>query len=231
MPGLVYRLNQGGAIDSWRYTRYIQTDRSVFVSTMKKGQLTKENILLKAATLFNTEGYSKASLSDIMAATGLEKGGIYNHFGSKDQLMLEAFDFAVRHVGNVIRQKLDAQPDAIGKLSTLVDHFSAMAEGAPIPGGCPLMNTAIESDDSMPELRERARAAMTRFLRLVEIIIREGMEHEFRSDLDPGAEAMRLIASLEGALMLRKLYGSGAKTRPINEYWKKEFQSWKRNGL
>jgi len=35
-------------------------------------------------------------MSDLMRVTGLQKGGIYNHFRSKDEL--EAFDFAVNRV-------------------------------------------------------------------------------------------------------------------------------------
>src|SRR6266567_4555201 len=52
-------------------------------------------ILAQAAQLFSRQGYFGSSLSDIMHETGLEKGGIYNHFNSKEQLALEAFDYAV----------------------------------------------------------------------------------------------------------------------------------------
>jgi AcrR family transcriptional regulator len=46
---------------------------------------TREQILFEAACLFNVKGYSGAALSDMMHATGLEKGGIYNHFESKEK--------------------------------------------------------------------------------------------------------------------------------------------------
>jgi len=52
----------------------------------------------KAAALFNQQGYAGSSMSDLMRVTGLQKGGIYNHFRSKDELALEAFDFAVNRV-------------------------------------------------------------------------------------------------------------------------------------
>ena len=45
---------------------------------MSKGANTREEILLRAARVFNTKGYAGAALSDIMQATGLQKGGIYN---------------------------------------------------------------------------------------------------------------------------------------------------------
>ena len=58
---------------------------------MSKGEQTKELILSQAAVVFNRQGYFGARLDDIMRATGLEKGGIYNHFASKDDLALQAF--------------------------------------------------------------------------------------------------------------------------------------------
>ena len=53
-----------------------------------KGSATKQRIVEAAAPVFNQRGYWGASMADLMAATGLEKGGIYNHFGSKEALAL-----------------------------------------------------------------------------------------------------------------------------------------------
>src|SRR2546430_16954 len=53
---------------------------------MRKGEQTRQEIIRKAAPIFNQRGYDGAALSDLMEATGLEKGGIYRHFDSKQQL-------------------------------------------------------------------------------------------------------------------------------------------------
>ena len=63
---------------------------------MRKGEQTRQEIIRKAAPIFNQRGYHGAALSDLMKATGLEKGGIYRHFDSKEQLAAEAFDYAWR---------------------------------------------------------------------------------------------------------------------------------------
>ena len=59
---------------------------------------TRQRIVELAAPVFNRQGYVGASMRDLIDATGLEKGGIYNHFGSKEQLALEAYDFAMSRV-------------------------------------------------------------------------------------------------------------------------------------
>jgi AcrR family transcriptional regulator len=46
--------------------------------------MTKAHIIQQAAVVFNQQGYAGTSMSDIMRATGLKKGGIYNHFQSKE---------------------------------------------------------------------------------------------------------------------------------------------------
>jgi len=61
---------------------------------MRKGEQTRQVIIRKAPPIFNQKGYEGAALSDLMQATGLEKGGIYRHFESKQQLATEAFDYA-----------------------------------------------------------------------------------------------------------------------------------------
>jgi TetR/AcrR family transcriptional regulator, transcriptional repressor for nem operon len=60
---------------------------------MSKGELTRREIVRKSAPLFNRRGYEGTSLSDLIEATGLQKGGIYRHFSSKQQLAGEAFDY------------------------------------------------------------------------------------------------------------------------------------------
>src|SRR5580693_231420 len=76
----------------------IETSRSLRASRrnsgMRKGEQTRQEIIQKAAPIFNQKGFDGAALSDLMRATGLEKGGIYRHFDSKQELAAEAFDHA-----------------------------------------------------------------------------------------------------------------------------------------
>jgi TetR/AcrR family transcriptional repressor of nem operon len=53
---------------------------------MRKGEQTRQEIIRKAAPIFNQKGYEGAALSALMEATGLEKGGVYRHFDSRQQL-------------------------------------------------------------------------------------------------------------------------------------------------
>jgi AcrR family transcriptional regulator len=172
-----------------------------------KGAQTRQRIVELAAPVFNRQGYVGASMRDITSATGLEKGGIYNHFGSKEQLALEAYDYAMSIVTGALARSQDGATEAIDKLTRLIRAFSLSARNPVVEGGCPIMNTAIESDDGHEELRDRARHSMTQWHRLIGRIVKDGKAAgTVRTDVDPYALASLLTATLEGGLMLARLY-------------------------
>ncbi|MBE7383987.1 MAG: TetR/AcrR family transcriptional regulator [Leptolyngbya sp. SIO1E4] len=178
---------------------------------MSKAQDTKARIIEQAATLFNQRGYAGASLSDLMRVTGLQKGGIYNHFRSKDDLALEAFDFAVGRIQQAFIGALKGKRHASDRLIALLSVYEGMASDSPIQGGCPILNTAVESDDTHPALRARAQRAMDEWRNLIRRIINQGiMRGELRSTVDAETTTTILIATIEGAVMLSKLYGDAS---------------------
>jgi TetR/AcrR family transcriptional regulator, transcriptional repressor for nem operon len=175
---------------------------------MSKGEQTREMILARAAQLFSREGYSGSSLSKIMHETGLEKGGIYNHFSSKEQLALEAFDYSVELIQQQTRLALTGKTNAIDRLLAIVSVFRGLVEDPPLVGGCPILNTAIEADDTHPVLLARARGAMDNWRTTIHRIVSKGIERqEIRPEVDADAFATLLISTLEGAIMMSKLYG------------------------
>lgn len=161
--------------------------------------------------LFNTRGYFGASMQDLIRETGLEKGGIYNHFDSKEAIALAAFDHAVGLIEALFGEALAGQERAIDRLKAIVEVFRGVADGRPLPGGCPVLNTAVEADDAQPMLRDRARGAMTNWLKLIGGNVKQGIERgELRRETDPRAVATLVVATLEGALMLSRLFDDPA---------------------
>jgi TetR/AcrR family transcriptional regulator, transcriptional repressor for nem operon len=189
------------------------------VRTSSKGERTKQRIVELAAPVFNRKGYVGASFRDLIDATGLEKGGIYNHFGSKEQLALEAYDYAMTCVTEHLARSQDDATDAPDRLIRMIRAFSETARRPAIEGGCPIMNTAIEADDTHPELRDRARTSMTLWHRLVGRIVKDGKtERTLRPDIDPYALASTITAALEGAVMLARLYNEPAHMDRVVEH-------------
>jgi TetR/AcrR family transcriptional regulator, transcriptional repressor for nem operon len=169
-----------------------------------KGEQTRQRIISKAAGLFNRRGYRGGSLQDLMKATGLEKGGIYRHFSSKEELAALAFEHAWRENFAARQTDLDAIPNNVDKIKQLITNF---VERPPsIPGGCPLLNTAVDADDGNPLLRDHARKALKGWKDRIESMITEGIRSgEIRRAVDIRKVANLIIGLLEGALMIARL--------------------------
>jgi len=171
---------------------------------MRKGEATRQRIIAEAAPIFNQRGFDGCSMQDLMTATGLEKGGLYRHFANKEELAAEAFRYALAQNVKVRTEHLDEIPNSIDKLRKAVHLFVELPSA--IPGGCPLMNTAIDADDGNQALRDLARKGIqdwrTRLTRIIETGIKAG---EIRRSTDPRHIANTLIATLEGALMISRL--------------------------
>jgi TetR/AcrR family transcriptional repressor of nem operon len=172
---------------------------------VRKGEQTRQEIIRKAAPIFNQKGYDGAALSDLMRATGLEKGGIYRHFESKQELAGEAFDHAWKLAMDARFEGTQQIPNTVDRLKQIVRNFRVRRTGL-VPGGCPLLNTAIDSDDGNPQLRAKARRALSRWLDRLQSIAEEGQRRgEVRSDVDSGNLATLIASTLEGSLMVSRL--------------------------
>jgi len=183
---------------------------------MAKGQETRQRIIEQAATYLNQRGYFSTAVSEIMAVTGLQKGGIYNHFSSKEELALEAFDYAIELVSRKFAEALQGKVSAMDRLTAVLGYFRGYSDDVPIPGGCPIMNCAIEGDDAHPALRDKARQAMDRFRNTFVRIIAKGIaQGEIRPDINPDAVTTFLVSALEGSVMLSNLYKDPTHARRV----------------
>ncbi|MCY9659906.1 TetR/AcrR family transcriptional regulator [Paenibacillus chondroitinus] len=175
---------------------------------MKKGDRTREHIIMKSAEIFNQKGFAGTSLNDIIADTGIKKGGIYRHFSSKDEIALEAYNYAASLVTRKFSEAVDQEQSASGRLIAFFRVYEDVVNNPPFIGGCPMQNTAVECDDTHTELRDRARQGLNAYLDIIKGIIRDGIETgEFKEDLDSNALASFAISLLEGGIMLSKLDG------------------------
>ncbi len=171
---------------------------------MTKGEQTRQRLVAEAAGLFNRHGYEGSSLQDIMQATGLQKGGIYRHFGTKEELAQEAFDYAWRETIEARLKNLDAVDNAVDRLKRFVENFVEVR--SPVPGGCPLLNTAVEVDDGNATLRKRALLALRGWRNTLAGIVQKGIDRgEIAKVTQPQSVATIVIACLEGALMMSRL--------------------------
>jgi TetR/AcrR family transcriptional repressor of nem operon len=126
---------------------------------------TRRRIIIAAAAEFRRNGITDTSNSDLMAAAGLTHGGFYRHFESKDQLVAEACDAAVRSMVDTFAAAA-AGKSPRSRLKAAAAYLSTKHRDDPAHS-CPL--AALGSE--IARCGEGVRSAATDgFLRLVEII-------------------------------------------------------------
>ena len=185
---------------------------------MTKAEQTRNFIIEKTAPIFNTKGYEGTSMSDITAATGLTKGSIYGNFANKDEVALAVFDYNLSKTQNIISGCMSKQNSFRGKLMCYVsvyDNFLAH----PFPeGGCPILNTAVEADDTHPALKKKAAAAIMAWKNKITDLIEKGIAaKEFKPKTNAEEQALVIIAAIEGAIMITKLTGKLSYRKAIME--------------
>jgi len=177
---------------------------------------TKGRILRKSGVLFNTQGYKATSISDITTATGFTKGAIYRHFRNKAVLEKETLFHLSTIMFEKVRARIRSAKTAGDKLRAVIRYFESYITNPEVKGGCPLMNAAIEADDSNPILRKEALKVLDILRDSVITILKNGIRYkQIRKDTDLEYYATIIIASLEGAIMMSKLRGDNHDIRRV----------------
>ena len=173
---------------------------------MRNAVYTKKLILKESANLFNTQGYKATSISDITKATGLTKGAIYRHFDSKSDLEQQALRSLGKLMFTDLGQAIQAAPTFELKMEATFSFFEKYMDTHLYEGGCPLMNAAIEADDTNSPLRVQAFNMLEQLKASLTKIIDNGIKNEqVKAATDANFYATIFIATLEGGIMMSKL--------------------------
>jgi len=173
---------------------------------MRNAENTRELILKESANLFNTQGYKATSISDITKATGLTKGAIYRHFDSKSDLEQQALRSLGRLMFTELGVSIQEAPTFQLKMDATFAFFEKYMHTPLYEGGCPLMNAAVEADDTNNALRQQTYNMLAQWKASLGKIIDNGIKNEqVLASVDSAFYATIFIATLEGGIMMSKL--------------------------
>ena len=163
-------------------------------------------ILKQAGRLFNLHGYKATSIGHVTNATGYTKGAVYRHFKSKEGLEVDTLSYLASQVYEHLSKRIRQEKNAGDKLRAVLSYHESYVTKPPIQGGCPLLNAAIEADDSNPLLRKKAHAILITLKESIIHILDRGIEFkQIKKSVDKNYFATVMIAGLEGAIMMSKL--------------------------
>lgn len=173
---------------------------------LSKAERTRQFIIQTTAGIFNTKGYAGTSLTDLTEATGLTKGSIYGNFENKDEVALAAFDFNLDQVKKLVDQNMAKASSCYEKIMAFVNVYDEINRSGSPRGGCPVLNTAVEADDTHALLKNRAATAINQWKSRVAELIRTGIHNgEFRPDTNAKQLSLSIVALIEGGILITRV--------------------------
>jgi TetR/AcrR family transcriptional regulator, transcriptional repressor for nem operon len=177
-----------------------------------------DDVLRIAFDQFWRKGVRGTSLSDIARDAGVQRGSLYNAFGSKEALFLTAYE---RYASDYLKSLQKTLVS--GTLRERLTAFFALTiknfrSGSP-PRGCPTTRGLMELGSAEGEgLDENARQAfadlMMRITGLVQEALSEGARRgEFKGDSEMAA--LHIATVTRGLAVLERAFGDEAQLRKI----------------
>ncbi|WP_372683753.1 TetR/AcrR family transcriptional regulator [Desulfosarcina sp.] len=177
-------------------------------ATHPRSERTRQLIIDSAAPIFNKKGYAGTSMSDLTTATGLTKGSIYGNFKDKDDVAVHAFQHNIDLIFDFFTKELEAAGSTMDKLLAYPRGFRKIYRMILSYGGCPILNTAVEADDTHAVLRKMAVDVLVKWKKSIITLIEKGKsEGIIGTATDAHKAAEILIALLEGGSVLSKVTG------------------------
>ena len=166
-----------------------------------KADRTRQFILETVAPIFNKNGYSGTSISDLTKATGLTKGAIYGNFTNKEELALEAFNYNVKYILDKIAAILKTIDSPIAQLFALTNFFREYYKYNINFGGCPILNVGIDTNNTNPELFKRVKYVIKKLQGSISSTIQNGIElGEIKDTVQPEIYGGRIFSLIEGSV-------------------------------
>ncbi len=149
----------------------------------------------EAARLFAEKGYHGTSVGDLAAAMGVQKGSLYAHMDSKQDLLYEA----MREGAEAFHAALDTIPDELPATErirlALRGHLRVVAEQLDVATVFVREWRYLEG-----ERREAILAERRRYEERFRALFRDGREHgELRADLDDASAALLALSAANWA--------------------------------
>ena len=185
---------------SWRDRAVERSLRSARAKAVSRS----DRFIQTATELLSETGRTDFTVQELVERSKTSLRSFYQHFGSKDELLLALFEEVIRFTTVEWRKEVQSQDDCVAGLELLVLRLYAQSTDTTM-GGMSRALTAyhLQLAESRPSEYASVLAPMKDLIvELVESGVRSG---QFRNDIEPGALAMILMQTLVAAAHMHAL--------------------------
>ena len=168
----------------------------------------RERIIEKALILFYLQGANNTGINQIIKESGVAKASFYDHFSSKDDLVIEC----TKTYSALLIDKLQSYYQKSGSMREFFQKWIHMtkkaAENKTMYNGCPIANISFAVDIGDEKFKVPFTEIMDEwFSTLSQVVSRAIEKKEIAQKTDPLKAAKRILHIYEGALTMWKMTG------------------------
>lgn len=169
-----------------------------------KGQETRQQIVTKSLQLFSVKGYFNTSISDILEVTHLTKGGLYGHFGSKEDIWKAVYAEAVLVWKGIVFKDVRKTVDPLVRIEKTIENaLRDYLGGNVFEGGCFFANMLVELSGQSASMSKQVLRGFVRFSRLFRSWLEEAdRKNLVKEGLDFKEIANFFVIAINGAVTL-----------------------------
>jgi len=169
-------------------------------------QFDPDEVLERSMRQFWEHGYRDTSVDDLVRATGVRPGSLYNAFqGGKRELFLSSLE---RYSKLVVPQKLGALERPGASVAEVRGYFDGLVEDLSTPEGrmgCLMVNSTVELALEDSDVGRVVRGHMARLERNTTRALRNAKRRgEIPQHIKPAAKATQLMATGMGLMVVGK---------------------------
>ena len=161
----------------------------------------KEKIVYESMKLFSLKGFLNTSIQDIMKNAGTSKGGLYNHFKSKDDLFLAVLSEARKIWRRETLAGLDQIKNPLAKVKKLLENYRDryLKDRETFPGGCVFVTLSVELDDQRSFFSKELNEGFARLKAMIKRLLDQGKKSgEIRADINTQAVTEMIFSGMLG---------------------------------
>ena len=149
---------------------------------VRKGDLTRAAILDVALDVASRDGLEGVTIGILADRLNMSKSGVFSHFGSRDELLIEVLkEYEARFLNDILKPALE-MPRGLARLRAILDHWFTKL-GQETEHGCLYISGAVEYDDRPGVVRDEFVGLMSaweeQLRRAIQYCVDSG---EFRED-------------------------------------------------
>ncbi|MFI6318648.1 TetR/AcrR family transcriptional regulator [Nonomuraea sp. NPDC050556] len=174
-----------------------------------RGERSRDAILERAVSLASTDGLDGLSLGRLAAAAGVSKSGFFAHWRDKEELQLDAIDWAARQWTDRIVKPALAEPKGVRRIFALHEARLRFYADGVLPGGCFFFTAQAEFDDRPGPVRDRIAKAMREWLAYLHGLVESAVALGELPGVDPAQLAFEINALGEATVAHARLIDAG----------------------